>query len=190
MLDPAQTEVITEENCVNALCETYKQHRYAAESLNGFEELHSSLRIVIGVIFWLCIIVISQVFLGMDITANIFPIVTLVFSAGFLLGPLVQNILLSMTFVLSMKPFDIGHKIKVNKGDMSENPNDVEGVVRSVSLMYTTLKTDDNHVIRVLNHRLFYANIQNDGEFSLGVRFSLGITFTGRRKGGDSSGSS
>jgi hypothetical protein len=178
LVDPSNIGVVTEDSCVNAICEAYKRHRYAAESLNGFGELHASLRTIIAVLFWIGIVVISQVFLDVEITSSLFPFLTIGFSAGFLLGPLVQSILLDVVFVLSMKPFDIGHRIKVNFGYNGGDTNDCEGMVRSVSLFYTVINTEENHVVRVPNHKLFHSNIQNDGEFNLGVRYAFHVTFT------------
>jgi hypothetical protein len=61
LLDPLKTADITEDQCVGALCRVYKEYRFAATSLNDYGELHSSLIIVIDIIFWIGTIVILQV---------------------------------------------------------------------------------------------------------------------------------
>jgi hypothetical protein len=61
LLDPLKSEEITEEQCIGALCRVYKEYRFAASSLNDYGELHSSLRVVIDVLFWVGTTVILQV---------------------------------------------------------------------------------------------------------------------------------
>lgn len=144
LLDPFHLGYVTEEQCMAAVCLVYKEHRYAATSLNDYGELHQSLRGVIDVVFWMVIIVVLQTYLSFNIyTQYILPFVTMAFTISFALGPSLGSVLLATIFVFFMIPYEVGNKIYVGA-----DPNTrICGYVRSVTLLHTTISTLNNEVV-------------------------------------------
>jgi hypothetical protein len=145
LFDPFHLGYITEEQCMAAICLVYKEHRYAASSLNDYGELHSSLRNVIDVVFWTMMAVILQAFLELNIYSYFLPFVTLALTLSFALGPLLGNLLLAIAFVFFMVPYEVGNKVFIG----TEGPNRIVGWVRGISLLHTTITTVKNEVVSV-----------------------------------------
>merc|ERR1712000_774024 len=114
----------------------YKDLRFASSSLNNFGEVHESLRDNIDVFFWLLMFMIVQVILQFDMTTVLAPLLTIIFGISFALGPVFGNLFCSITFVLFMLPYDVGHRIIVGHGSTAMKCN-----VISISLWYTTVIT-------------------------------------------------
>jgi hypothetical protein len=102
------SEIITEDQCVDALCEVYKETRFAASSLNEYGELHSSLRLVIDIIFWILMTVILQVFIQIDLVSYFLPFVTIALAASFAVASLVGQVSISIAYVFFMMPYETG----------------------------------------------------------------------------------
>lgn len=148
LLDPFHLGYVTEEQCMAAVCLVYKEHRYAATSLNDYGELHQSLRGVIDFVFWMVIIVILQTYLSFNIyTEYILPFVTMAFTISFALGPSLGAILQATIFVFFMIPYEVGNKIYIGADPNSR----IVGFVRSVTLLHTTISTLNNEVVSELH---------------------------------------
>mmetsp|Transcript_8346 Transcript_8346/g.8320 ORF Transcript_8346/g.8320 Transcript_8346/m.8320 type:complete len:893 (+) Transcript_8346:234-2912(+) len=160
LLDPISSEIITEDQCVDALCEVYKETRFAASSLNEYGELHSSLRLVIDIIFWILMTVILQVFIQIDLVSYFLPFVTIALAASFAVAGLVGQVSISIAYVFFMMPYETGNKIAIGPPTAPQ----LIGWVRAISLMYTTICTYRNEVIRIPNHTLFQQMITNYSE--------------------------
>jgi hypothetical protein len=156
LFDPFNLGYITEEQCMAAVCQVYKEFRLAATSLNDYGELHRSLRNVVDFVFWVVIVVILQSFLQVQVyTIFILPFVTMAVTISFALGQPVGAVLLSILFVFFMIPYEIGHKVVIG----IDKPRQIVGFVRSISLLYTTIATSSNEVVRyvVLFFRLWFS---------------------------------
>lgn len=143
LFDPLRLGYITEEQCVAALCLVYKQQRFAATSLNGYGELHHSLRGVIDFVFWTVMGVIMQAFIQLDVFSYILPFVTILLTMSFALSSLLGNIFLAITFVFFMIPYEVGNKIFIG----TDQNTRIAGFVQSVSLLHTTINTLKNELV-------------------------------------------
>lgn len=143
LLDPFGLGFITEEQCIAAMIQVYKEQRFAATSLNDYGELHQSLRNVIDFVFWLIMMVLLQSFLQLNLFNYILPFVTMLLTVSFALGTLLGNIFLATVFVFFMIPYDVGNKIHIGQ----EGTTRITGYVRSVSLLHTTINTTKNEVV-------------------------------------------
>lgn len=148
LLDPFDLGYITEEQCIAAMIQVYKDHRFVASSLNDYGELHQSLRRVLDFAFWLLIAIIVQAFLELNVFNYLIPFVTILLSISFALSPLLGNLFLAITYVFFMVPYDVGNKICIGSPDGS-GPSKIVGYVRSVSLLYTTINTMKNEVVSI-----------------------------------------
>eukprot|EP00981_Chlorochromonas_danica_P005761 scaffold1187_cov181-Ochromonas_danica.AAC.25 len=172
LFDPFNIGVVSEDQCVAALCVVYKEARFAASSLNEYGELHESLRTVMDVVFWLVMLVVLQVFLQLNLFTYLLPFVSLALTVSFALSSVLGNIFVAVVFVFFMMPFDIGNKIYIGA-----DPNTrIVGFVRGVSLLYTTINTLKNEVMRIPNHSLFSEKICNLAE-SGGCVFEILLHF-------------
>jgi hypothetical protein len=175
LLDPFHLGYITEEQCMAALCLVYKEQRFAATSLNDYGELHQSLRSVVDFFFWAIILVFLQAFLQLNILNYFLPFVTLSLTLSFALGNLVGNIFLAICFVFFMVPYEVGNKVAIGT---PTSPR-IEGFVKSISLLYTTITTSANEIVKIPNHTLFGEKIANQAEsggaaLAVNVLFNLG----------------
>lgn len=172
LFDPFHLGYVTEEQCMAALCLVYKDQRFAATSLNDYGELHQSLRSVIDVLFWTIMVIFLQSFLQLNILSYILPFATLLLTFSFAFGALAGNLFLAITFVFFMSPYEVGNKIYIGA-----DPNTrIVGFVRGVSLLYTTINTFQNEVMKIPNHSLFSEKICNLQE-SGGVVYTLDLCF-------------
>lgn len=174
LLDPFNLGYVTEEQCMAACLQVYKEMRFAASALNDYDELHQSLRTVIDFFFWTLMLFLLQGFLGLNIYSYILPFVTLILSISFALSSLLGNIFLSIAFVFFYMPFEIGNKIYIGY-----DPNTrITGFVRSVSLFHTTINTLRNEIMKIPNHVLFHEKICNLAENSGGTVYEMIIHFS------------
>lgn len=161
LFDPFRVGTISEEQCMAALCMVYKEARFAATSLNEYGELHASLRTVIDVVFWLVMLVVLQAFLQLNLFAYLLPFISLALTVSFALSQALGNLFLAIMFVFFMVPYDIGNKVYIGP-----ESNRIVGFVKSVSLLYTTINTTKNEVMKIPNHTLFgekICNLQESG---------------------------
>lgn len=173
LFDPFRLGHISEEQLLAALCLVYKEQRFAGTSLNDYGELHQSLRSVIGVLFWIGMVLFLQFFLGFDLLNYLLPFYTLMLTLSFALGSLAGNMFLAITFVFFMQPYEVGNKVYIGSNPTGR----VEGFVLSVSLLYTTITTYYNEVLKIPNHQLFNQTIYNAADATGGAVFPVDVSF-------------
>ena len=136
---------ISEDFCVEAVLNIYKEQRFTAASISDFGELHQSLRIGIDIVYWIIMIFVLQNTLGFDLASYLLPFITLILSFSFAISSLVGNIFLAFAFVFFMAPYDVGHKVQI--GLVSSSIPPPVGIVKSVSLLYTIINTGKNETV-------------------------------------------
>jgi hypothetical protein len=75
---------------------------------NMIGELHSSLRLVIDIIFWVLMTVIVQVFIQINLVSFFLPFVTIALAASFAVAGLVGQVSISIAYVFFMMPYETG----------------------------------------------------------------------------------
>ena len=145
MFDPYNLGRISEENCVDAILNVYKEQRFTAASISDFGELHQSLRIAIDILYWIVMMFALQAIFGFEITTYILPFVTIFLTFSFAIATLVGNVLLSFAFVFLMAPYDVGHKVQFGLNNLWTPP--VVGFIKSVTLLYTIVTTTKNETV-------------------------------------------
>jgi hypothetical protein len=143
LFDPLNLGVFTEANCINAVLTVYKEHRFAASSLNDYGALHLSLRYFIDGLYWLVMLFAMQGFLGINIFNYFIPFITLFLTLSFALGPVLGNTFLAFAFVFLQAPIDVGNRICV--GPLN-NPL-VVGFVQSITLFHTSINSLRNELV-------------------------------------------
>lgn len=127
--------------------------------------LISTIRIVL----YILLIIIAAQILGFATTS----IVALVGSAGLAIGLALQGSLANFAggvLILLMKPFVVGDYIIVGE---------IEGVVKKIDIVYTTLATKDNRAAILPNGKLADSNIINTtSEDKRRIDISVGIEYS------------
>jgi small conductance mechanosensitive channel len=107
---------------------------------------------VIHKVTWIIGLVVALSMIEVDIG----PLVAAIGATGFVVGFALQNTLSNFAagiMLLLYRPFDIGNTVTVAGG--------TEGVVKDMSLVSTTLKTADGHLVVVPNSAIWGAVIVN-----------------------------
>lgn len=110
---------------------------------------------VIHKVTWIIGLVVALSMIEVDIG----PLVAAIGATGFIVGFALQNTLSNFAagiMLLLYRPFDLGETVKVAGG--------TEGVVKEMSLVSTTLKTADSHLVVVPNSAIWGAVIVNMSE--------------------------
>lgn len=126
----------------------------------------------VDTVFWLLMLIFAQILMQIDTSSYLAPLLTIVFGFSFAIAPILSNLFLSLSFVLFMHPFDVGQKIIIGKGTETQ----LNGLVTSISLMYTTLSSRESERVSLPNHVLFFARIQNVSE-SKNITFVIPVSF-------------
>lgn len=114
--------------------------------------LKSFLVNVVRKVTWIIGLVVALSMLEIDIG----PLVAAIGATGFVVGFALQNTLGNFAagiMLLLYRPFDIGHSVTVAGG--------TEGTVKEMTLVSTTLKTADGHMVVVPNSAIWGAVIVN-----------------------------
>jgi small conductance mechanosensitive channel len=114
--------------------------------------LKSFLVNVVRKVTWIIGLVVALSMLEIDIG----PLVAAIGATGFVVGFALQNTLGNFAagiMLLLYRPFDIGHSVTVAGG--------TEGTVKEMTLVSTTLKTADGHLVVVPNSAIWGAVIVN-----------------------------
>lgn len=123
----------------------------------------------IRVVLYILLIIIAAQILGFATTS----IVALVGSAGLAIGLALQGSLANFAggvLILLMKPFVVGDYIIVGE---------IEGIVKKIDIVYTTLATVDNRAAVLPNGKLADSNIINvTGEDKRRIDISVGIEYS------------
>ncbi|SFG38293.1 mechanosensitive ion channel family protein [Oribacterium sp. WCC10] len=117
----------------------------ADKTVAGF--IISGVKIVLNIVLLLSIISV----LGVPMAS----VITILASAGMAIGLSLQGALSNIAggiMLLIFRPFNVGEYIQANG---------VEGAVRAISIMYTTLLTNDNKKIMIPNGELMNKSITN-----------------------------
>ncbi|WP_051671782.1 mechanosensitive ion channel family protein [Oribacterium sp. P6A1] len=117
----------------------------ADKTVAGF--IISGVKIVLNIVLLLSIINV----LGVPMAS----VITILASAGMAIGLSLQGALSNIAggiMLLIFRPFNVGEYIQANG---------VEGTVRAISIMYTTLLTNDNKKIMIPNGELMNKSITN-----------------------------
>ena len=146
MLDPYNLGRISEDFCVEAVNEVYKEQRFTAASITDFGELHQSLRLGIDIVYWLVMLFVLQAIFGFDITTYLLPFITLLLTLSFAIAPLVGNVFLAFAFVFFMSPYEIGNRVQFGHHNPYQAP--IIGYIKSVGLLYTIVTTLRNETVR------------------------------------------
>ena len=133
-------------NVVNRILDKLMEHNTrTSETVKRF--LHTAVRVAL----WLIAIVIIAGALGIP-TASLVAVISI---AGLALSLSVQNILTNLfsgITLLFTRPFDVGDHIKVG---------DNEGIVMSIGLFYTTVRSVDKRLITIPNSNVASAAVTN-----------------------------
>jgi small-conductance mechanosensitive channel len=165
LFDPFNLGRVTEEYCIDAVANIYKEQRFTAASLNDFSELHQSVRYMIEIFYWLIMVFILQYAFGINVTDYILPFVALLLAFSFAISSLVGNIFLAFAYVFFMAPYDVGEFVQI--GLWSSNTAPIVGTVKNITLLYTIITTTKNETVR-LNPHDCYPIILNVGRFDGG----------------------
>jgi hypothetical protein len=138
-----------------------------------YQALQKSVLSIVDSVFWLMMMIFAQIVLGIDTSSYLAPLLTVLFGFSFAIAPIFSNLFLSLSFVLFLHPFDVGDRVVIAKGAS----NQLTGNVKSISLFYTTICSNQNERVSLPNHGLFYERIMNLTE-SPNITFVIQITFT------------
>lgn len=127
---------------------------------------------IVDAVFWLLMTIFAQIVLQIDTSDYLAPLLTILFGFSFAIAPIFSNLFLSLSFVLFLLPFDIGDRIIISKS----SSNQLTGNVMSISLSYTVINSNQNEIVKIPNHTLFYERIINLSE-SKHITFIIHITF-------------
>ena len=136
---------ISEDFCVEAVLNIYKEQRFTAASISDFGELHQSLRIGIDIVYWIVMMFVLQGVFGFDITTYILPFITILLTFSFAVATLAGNLFLAFAFVFFMSPYDVGHKVQFGLMNVYTPP--VIGHVKSVTLLYTIVTSTKGETV-------------------------------------------
>jgi small-conductance mechanosensitive channel len=154
LFDPFNLGRVTEENCIDAVANIYKEQRFTAASLNDFSELHQSVRYMIEIFYWVVMVFILQYVFDIDIVDYVMPFVSLFLAISFAIASLVGNVFLAFAFVFFMGPYEVGHQVQLGLYNALTPP--VAGVVKNITLMYTVITTGRHETVRTVLWRLTY----------------------------------
>ncbi len=121
---------------------------------------------VIAVCFYIVVVVIGAIILGVELTG----FSALLASAGVTIGLALQGSLSNIAggvMIVGLKPFEVGHYVE---------GNGVSGTVTDIGIFYTTLTTPDNKKVVVPNGALSNSTITNYSAFDtrrLSLDFSV-----------------
>jgi small-conductance mechanosensitive channel len=146
LFDPFNLGHVTEEYCIDAVANIYKEQRFTAASLSDFSELHQSVRYMIGIFYWIIVLIVVQFSFDINIAGYIIPFVTLILAFSFAVASLIGNIFLAFAFVFFMAPYEVGHQVQLGLHNKFTPP--VSGVVKHMSLLYTVVSTHKNETVR------------------------------------------
>lgn len=128
---------------VNDVCvSVYRSRRNIASSLSDFGELRKSLIAVTDVLFWICMVIVAQMIVKVDLESIFAPVLTLIFAVSFAVGPVVSNLFLAIGFVSFMLPYDVGDRVAIGTG-----PTRIIGNISRITLLQTTVTTIYNEKV-------------------------------------------
>jgi small-conductance mechanosensitive channel len=116
--------------------------------------------------------IFAQIVLQIDTSDYLAPLLTVLFGFSFAIAPIFSNLFLSLSFVLFLVPFDIGDRVIIGKGTSTM----LTGNITSIALFYTTITSNQNEVVMLPNHGLFYERIVNLSQ-SKNITFIIHVTF-------------
>lgn len=137
------------------------------------QALQKSVLNIVDSVFWLLMMIFAQIVLQIDTSDYLAPLLTVLFGFSFAIAPIFSNLFLSLSFVLFLHPFEVGDRVILGKGSTSQ----LTGNVKSISLFYTTISSNQNERVSLPNHTLFYERIMNMSE-SPNTTFVINVTFT------------
>jgi hypothetical protein len=143
LLGDKDDAIVKDTDILAGVMKAYKEMKFASSSLYDFGELQLTLRYVVDVFFWICMLIIFQCIVQFNITTILAPAITVVLILSFALGPFFGNMFLCIAFVLFMLPFDIGNRVMIGVG-----PNAFVCYITGIGLFYTTVETIYNEKVR------------------------------------------
>jgi hypothetical protein len=135
--------LVTEADIVSGVKHVFRSMKYAAGSFSDLQELNQSVLTIVNVIFWIVMFLVAQLILQLDTTTLLAPILTILFGASFAFASMLSNMLTSVSFVLFLCPYDVGHRVILGYGTSQY----AKGNILSVNLFYTTMITNFNQKV-------------------------------------------
>eukprot|EP00771_Trimastix_marina_P003066 gnl/Trimastix_PCT/4253.p1 GENE.gnl/Trimastix_PCT/4253~~gnl/Trimastix_PCT/4253.p1 ORF type:complete len:1149 (+),score=234.62 gnl/Trimastix_PCT/4253:65-3511(+) len=152
-LRPASRDHIELDDLVRATCRILRNRRTLANALsNRDNNIGRALHSVLVKAFWIAIVFISLLILGVDYTAVIVPSATLLLGASFAFGNVARSFFDSFALLFVARLYDIGEILEVD-GEFY--------IVQEIHMLHTKLATLTNLSYFMPNSVLFSKSIAN-----------------------------
>ncbi|EPZ34705.1 hypothetical protein ROZALSC1DRAFT_29597 [Rozella allomycis CSF55] len=135
-----------------ALLLLFKERKALTRALHEGENSIGKLDSVITVLFMVVLILLTMLFLGVDMTGFLVTISSVLVSLSFSCGQSLQRIVDSVQFVFFMHPFDIGDRVMIDG---------IIYLIHKVNILTTEMITHDNTKVIHPNAKLIHSPIHN-----------------------------
>jgi small-conductance mechanosensitive channel len=156
----------------SVLIDIYNERKTLAKGLQDRNDIAAVLSGLVGIFFWVIMVVIVLLLFGADVNTVILPFASLLLGFSFAFGPTLRSVLEAGILILFVHPFDVGDRIYV--GGLGGPAL----FVTKMRLFRTTCRMADNRWVAVPNTQLVSNPIYNyarSGTVSLDI--SLEVSF-------------
>jgi small-conductance mechanosensitive channel len=155
----------------------YNQWKYFNNTLSRQNSVSRAVKVLTSIFFWFIMLIIALEIFDIPSQTVLVPMLTLIVSISFAVGPIISRFISSLIFVIFMYPYEVGDKISIKNVN---NGNTL--LVKEINILKTQfIESISGRLIIVPNYELMnYAieNFKRSKSVNFSFTFSLPHTVT------------